>query len=153
MLLFPNVGKVIEGQETLDNLYKGYGDMPPFGEGPDQQQLHQQGNAYIRSLYPKIDFLNTCSLIDSEPEAFIDQQQQQQQDHSEFEPEDDDDKKASEVDHSAEEQPQHIDSEAAAEEDHAAEEEAEAEAEGVNSNAEETIPEQEHDSPKVCTIE
>ena len=84
-------GKVVEGQETLDNLYKGYGDMPPFGEGPDQSQIFQQGNAYIRSLYPKIDFLNTCSMVDAEPEAVIDQEQQK--DHAEFEPEDDDDSK------------------------------------------------------------
>lgn len=84
---------MIEGQDTLDNLYKGYGDMPPFGEGPDQSQIFQQGNAYVRSLYPKIDFLNTCSLIDSEPEAV---EQEMHEEHSEFEPEDDDNGKPQE---------------------------------------------------------
>lgn len=27
-------GKVIAGGDTLDKLYKGYGDIPPFGNGP-----------------------------------------------------------------------------------------------------------------------
>jgi hypothetical protein len=89
--LLLKIGKVIEGQDTLDNLYKGYGDMPPFGEGPDQSEIFRQGNAYVRSLYPKIDFLNTCSLIDLEPE-----EQEMHQDRSEFEPEDDDNEKVKE---------------------------------------------------------
>jgi len=37
-------GKIIEGYDTLDKFYKGYGDMPPFGHGPDQQKLHNRGN-------------------------------------------------------------------------------------------------------------
>jgi hypothetical protein len=35
-------GQVIEGHETIDKLYKGYGDIPPFGPGPDQGKLHNQ---------------------------------------------------------------------------------------------------------------
>jgi len=55
---------VIEGQNTLDNLYKGYGDIPPFGHGPDQQKLHRQGNNYIRTNFPQIDFINSCILLE-----------------------------------------------------------------------------------------
>lgn len=44
-------------------LYKGYGDIPPFGRGPDQQKIHNQGNAYIRRNFPKTDFIQKCELV------------------------------------------------------------------------------------------
>ena len=58
-----SVGTVIEGEATLRALYKGYGDIPPFGRGPDQQKIHNQGNAYVRRNFPKIDFIQTCELV------------------------------------------------------------------------------------------
>ena len=61
------LGVVIDGQNTLDNLYKGYGDIPPFGNGPDQQKIHNRGNAYIRENFPKTDFLLHCEMVVKEP--------------------------------------------------------------------------------------
>lgn len=58
------LGEVIEGHSTLDSLYKGYGDIPPFGHGPDQQKIHQLGNNYIRTNFPHIDFINSCVLLE-----------------------------------------------------------------------------------------
>jgi hypothetical protein len=55
---------VVEGAETLQKLYKGYGDIPPFGTGPDQQELHVQGNTYIHEMFPHTDFLKSCHLLD-----------------------------------------------------------------------------------------
>ena len=54
---------VIEGENTLRSLYKGYGDIPPFGRGPDQQKIHNQGNDYVRRNFPKTDFINSCELV------------------------------------------------------------------------------------------
>jgi hypothetical protein len=62
-------GQVIEGQSTLDALYKGYGDIPPFGKGPDQQKIHNQGNAYVRKNFPETDFILSCHLLDPAAEA------------------------------------------------------------------------------------
>ena len=63
-------GKVIVGQDTLDNLYKEYGDIPPFGEGPDQQEIFREGNAYVREFFPHIDFIQSCSMLeDIDPDA------------------------------------------------------------------------------------
>ena len=56
-------GKVIEGYDTLDRLYKGYGDIPPFGKGPDQQKIHNRGNSYIREKFPLTDFITSCKDI------------------------------------------------------------------------------------------
>jgi len=55
---------VIEGQQTLDNLYKDYGDIPPFGKGPDQQKIHNRGNAYVRQNFPKVDFIQSCHIVE-----------------------------------------------------------------------------------------
>jgi hypothetical protein len=49
--------------DVIDKWYKGYGDIPPFGNGPDQSQLHEEGNAYIRSQFPKTDFIQTCNRL------------------------------------------------------------------------------------------
>lgn len=56
-------GVVVEGQSTLDNLYKEYGDIPPFGEGPDQQEIFKQGNGYVRQFYPEVDFIHSCAVV------------------------------------------------------------------------------------------
>ena len=55
-------GKVVEGQNTLDMLYKDYGDIPPFGNGPDQHEIHRLGNQYIYDNFPLTDFLLHCRI-------------------------------------------------------------------------------------------
>ena len=57
-------GEVI-GQKSLDtvrNFYQGYGDMPPWGKGPQQGPIHNKGSSYIEENYPKLDRFNTCSV-------------------------------------------------------------------------------------------
>jgi hypothetical protein len=51
----------------VDSWYTGYGDMPPWGKGPDQGKLHNRGNQYIRSEYPLIDFIIECSVHKDDP--------------------------------------------------------------------------------------
>lgn len=48
---------------TLDKIYKGYGDIAPFGRGPDQQQIFRQGNKYVRDNFPSVTFIKTCRKI------------------------------------------------------------------------------------------
>lgn len=62
-----DIGVVISGEDVLKDFYKGYGDIPPFGTGPDQQMIHREGNAYIHRLYPKTDFIQSCRVV--EPSA------------------------------------------------------------------------------------
>jgi hypothetical protein len=64
IFIFFITGQVIEGQSALDNFYKGYGDIPPFGKGPDQQEIYRQGNKYIRENFPLTDFIQSCQIID-----------------------------------------------------------------------------------------
>ena len=62
-------GIVTEGQSTLDALYKGYGDIPPFGHGPDQQKIHNRGNKYLHDQFPLVDYILSCNVIDEELES------------------------------------------------------------------------------------
>ena len=48
---------------VLDSFYQGYGDMAPWGDGPSPSELEQHGNGYIRGEFPKIDFIESCSIV------------------------------------------------------------------------------------------
>jgi cyclophilin family peptidyl-prolyl cis-trans isomerase len=44
----------------LNSFYKGYGDQSPWGSGPDQGRIHQEGNTYLRRDFPLLDFIHSC---------------------------------------------------------------------------------------------
>lgn len=60
---FPPFGKIVEGLEVLDKLYRGYGEAAPAGGGPDQGRLQAQGNAYLKADFPKLDAIKTARLV------------------------------------------------------------------------------------------
>ena len=62
-------GEVVAGHDVVDSFYQGNGDIPPYGKGPDQQLLHQRGNAYIRENYPQTDFIQHCSIAPAAEET------------------------------------------------------------------------------------
>jgi hypothetical protein len=39
--IYPSLfsGVVVRGQKTLNDIYRGYEDMPPHGNGPDQKRV------------------------------------------------------------------------------------------------------------------
>jgi peptidyl-prolyl cis-trans isomerase A (cyclophilin A) len=59
---FTPFGRVAEGMEVLDKLYKGYGDGPPQGTGPDQGRIHMEGNAYLKKEFPLLDYIKTARI-------------------------------------------------------------------------------------------
>jgi peptidyl-prolyl cis-trans isomerase A (cyclophilin A) len=60
---FTPFGKIIEGESILDQLYRGYGEGAPMGNGPDQGRIQRQGNAYLKSSFPNLDAIKTAQLI------------------------------------------------------------------------------------------
>ena len=50
---------------------QGYGDMPPFGKGPDQGKIQSLGNEYLRKNFPKIDYITECRVVTEVPLADI----------------------------------------------------------------------------------
>jgi peptidyl-prolyl cis-trans isomerase A (cyclophilin A) len=60
---FSPIGQVVEGMDVVDHLYAGYGDGPPEGSGPDQGRIESQGNAYLSSAFPKLDYIRRAALV------------------------------------------------------------------------------------------
>jgi peptidyl-prolyl cis-trans isomerase A (cyclophilin A) len=54
---FSPIGKVIEGMDIVNSVYKGY------GESPDQGMIQAHGNAYLQKDFPKLDFVKAATII------------------------------------------------------------------------------------------
>ncbi|MGD9502389.1 MAG: peptidylprolyl isomerase, partial [Methyloceanibacter sp.] len=61
---FAPFGKVVSGMEVVDQLYNGYGEGAPHGNGPDQGRIQSQGNAYLEQDFPKLDFIKTATIVE-----------------------------------------------------------------------------------------
>ena len=61
---FAVVGEVMTGMNTVvDSLYKGYGELPPRGQAPEQGRIAREGNAYLVKDFPKLDFIVTARIV------------------------------------------------------------------------------------------
>jgi cyclophilin family peptidyl-prolyl cis-trans isomerase len=65
-------GVVVDGYDVLDSFTTTYGDIPPFGQGPNQAQIFKQGNAYLRELFPELDYIHWCERTESASEYEVD---------------------------------------------------------------------------------
>jgi peptidyl-prolyl cis-trans isomerase A (cyclophilin A) len=59
---FAPIGKVVDGMPVVLDLYGFYGDMPPMGQGPDPNRIQQQGNDYLESHFPRLDFIKKATV-------------------------------------------------------------------------------------------
>lgn len=52
-------------KEVVGNWYQGYGDMPPWGHGPDPQQINQPNgyDTYLKNNFPELDYINSCRIV------------------------------------------------------------------------------------------
>ncbi len=69
---FAPFAKVIEGMDTVKNLYSGYGEGAPQGKGPSQGRINNEGNAYLKAEFPKLDYIIAAEIVDQDqpkPEA------------------------------------------------------------------------------------
>jgi len=61
---FAPFGRVVEGMETVGQLYSGYGDEPSRGgRGPEQGKIQAEGNAYLEKDFPQLDYVKTATLV------------------------------------------------------------------------------------------
>jgi peptidyl-prolyl cis-trans isomerase A (cyclophilin A) len=60
---FAPFGKVTEGMDIVDSLFKGYGEGAPGGMGPDQGRIQAQGNAYLDAKFPKLDGVKQAVIV------------------------------------------------------------------------------------------
>mmetsp|Transcript_14035 Transcript_14035/g.41106 ORF Transcript_14035/g.41106 Transcript_14035/m.41106 type:complete len:143 (-) Transcript_14035:50-478(-) len=48
--------------ENIKNFYSGYGDMPPWGDGPKQHKIEKEGRKYIEDNFPLLDKFLRCTV-------------------------------------------------------------------------------------------
>jgi peptidyl-prolyl cis-trans isomerase A (cyclophilin A) len=61
---FAPFAKVVRGMEVVDDLYKGYGEGAPSGEGPQQDRIQKEGNAYLDKDFPKLDRILRTRIVE-----------------------------------------------------------------------------------------
>ena len=54
---FAPFGMVVEGMDVVEKIYAGY------GEQPDQEQITNRGNAYLKPSFPRLDFINKATIL------------------------------------------------------------------------------------------
>jgi peptidyl-prolyl cis-trans isomerase A (cyclophilin A) len=59
---FSPFGRVISGMSVVDALYAGYGEGAPQGQGPEQDRIQKEGNAYLMSNFPKLDYVRKATI-------------------------------------------------------------------------------------------
>jgi peptidyl-prolyl cis-trans isomerase A (cyclophilin A) len=63
---FSPFGEVIEGMNVVDELYSGYGDGPPGGQGPSQSLISREGSAYLEKDFPRLDRILSARVLPAE---------------------------------------------------------------------------------------
>jgi peptidyl-prolyl cis-trans isomerase A (cyclophilin A) len=59
---FAPIGKVVSGMDAVESFYSSYGDMPPRGQGPDPSKIETEGNSYLESHFPRLDFVKKAAI-------------------------------------------------------------------------------------------
>ena len=59
---FAPIGRVTQGMDVVDSFYNSYGEGAPQGAGPDQTQIAAQGNQYLESRFPRLDFVKKATI-------------------------------------------------------------------------------------------
>lgn len=60
---FSPFARVVEGMDAVDKIYK-IGEGAPRGKGPNQQRIQSQGNAFLKSNYPQLDYITGARIVD-----------------------------------------------------------------------------------------
>ena len=56
-------GQVVSGMKVVDSLYGGYGEGAPGGRGPNQARVQSDGNAYLASAFPNLDYVKKATIV------------------------------------------------------------------------------------------
>ena len=49
--------------DVVDQLYTGYGEGAPGGQGPDQNDVAMQGHTYLEKNFPKLDLIKSAVIV------------------------------------------------------------------------------------------
>lgn len=60
---FAPFGEVTQGMEVVEQLYSGYGEGAPRGNGPAQNLIQEQGRAYLEKEFPLLDSIRSARIL------------------------------------------------------------------------------------------
>jgi peptidyl-prolyl cis-trans isomerase A (cyclophilin A) len=60
---FAPFAKVARGMEVVDAFYMGYGEGAPSGDGPNQDRIQTEGNAYLDKDFPMLDKILSTRIV------------------------------------------------------------------------------------------
>jgi peptidyl-prolyl cis-trans isomerase A (cyclophilin A) len=60
---FSPFGKVVEGMDMVKKLYAEYGEGEPYGNGPSQSRIQSEGNNYLKTEFPKLDYIIATEIL------------------------------------------------------------------------------------------
>jgi peptidyl-prolyl cis-trans isomerase A (cyclophilin A) len=61
---FTPFGKVVgDGMKVVDAIEGMYGEGAPMGAGPAQSRIQNEGNAYLKAQFPKLDYIKKMTLV------------------------------------------------------------------------------------------
>ncbi len=60
---FTPIGKVVSGMDVVDAIEGEYGEGAPQGRGPSQGRIQSEGNAYLKSQFPKLDYITNAAVL------------------------------------------------------------------------------------------
>jgi len=60
---FAVAGQVVAGMAIVDSLYTGYGEAAPRGQGPTQERVTREGEAYLARDFAKLDRILEARVV------------------------------------------------------------------------------------------
>ena len=61
---FAPFAKVIDdGMDVVDQIYSGYGEGAPGGNGPAQGRIQSEGNKYLKKQFPNLSYVKTVRRL------------------------------------------------------------------------------------------
>ena len=60
---FTPFAQVVKGMDVVNKIYSGYGEGAPQGQGPAQDRIQKEGNAYLGKNFPKLDYIKSAVLV------------------------------------------------------------------------------------------
>ena len=65
---FAPFAKVVgDGMKVVDQIYSGYGEGAPGGNGPDQSRIQAEGNKYLKRQFPNLAYVKSVRRVDGAP--------------------------------------------------------------------------------------
>jgi peptidyl-prolyl cis-trans isomerase A (cyclophilin A) len=66
---FTPFAKVVgDGMYVVDQIYSGYGEGHPGGNGPDQSRIQSEGNKYLKRQFPSLSYVKSVKRVEATEE-------------------------------------------------------------------------------------